>query len=413
MPGDVEKIADKIGVYAPQGQIHITNLAIGHDASKNPEVTKTETFELRAIQVKQENSYQNNYCNRIRKNILLEIFNPDSRLALGIFDDLDVKNQYKFLFKALNISIFLCDDFVIMPPTFLLECPVVLKLIKSVSLFMEEGIIRLPVRDRSFSEFYDKKLEEYSEVVENYPEMFAKMGTQAVNLMKKYSHTRIERNAKIGQGLAQIWAEGPDVNSYWKRHINLIPSEIVDTVRYIPTTLHSRGRAVTWGLIAKESPYQQTGMPVTVIQKLLQHSYAALYIKEYDLKVVSNLPFSQDSFGHGLNNLPYDYEALKAALKPLGLFDIVLSLSPEEMILLRYLHGYGMFIDVFDRVAHDCVSVSQIRKCFAMAAAACASKIKQYELNLEKIVSSKSESMNHEKVCLIEQILLEASLTFS
>lgn len=381
--------------YHYYSQSSTSSGSISQDSSKSRSVDVGQDTELR------------------RKNILLEIFNPDSRLVLGVYDDLDKKSQYDLLFRALNASIFLCDDFVVMPPTFLLECPVVLKLIKVVSPFMAEGMIRMPMRDRSFSEFYEKKLEEYSEVTENYPEMFGKMGTQAVSLMKKHSQTRIERTVKIGQGLAQMWAEGPDVNPYWQKHIHLIPSEILDTVRYIPETLHNRGRAVTYGLIAKQSPYQQTGMPIPLIQKLLQHSYSALYINEYDLKVVSNLPFSQDVFGHGLNNLPYDFEALRAALKPLGLFDIILNLPAKEMIILRYLHGYTRFIFTFDKIANSCTSSSQVRRHFTLAAAICSNTIKRHQSNLHKLIEIKEGLIANEKVEMINEILLETSLTLS
>lgn len=414
MPDNIEGIANKIGVYAPQSQINITNLALGQNASKTLEAESSKTLEF-SSPLKEKHIHQGGgvSLSRIRKNIFLDIFDPDSRLALGITNDLNTKAQYKLLSKALNVSVFLCDDFVILPPAFLLECPLVFKLVKSASIFMEEGLIKLPIRDRTFSEFYEKKLEEYSEVVENYPKMFGKMGTQAVNWIKGYSHTRIERSAKIGQELAQNWAEAPDVNSYWKKHINLIPNEILDAVRHLPLNLHNRGKAVTWGLLAKEIPYQQTGMLVRVTQKLIQNGYTALYLDEYDLRVVSKLPFSQDSFGHGLNNLPYDYEALKAALKPLGLFDKTLNLLPEEIVVLRYLSGYSRFIDVFDRISHECRSVSQIRKCFAIAASTCVSRIKQYQLDLEKITKEGDNFKTHERVKLIDAILLEISLTLS
>lgn len=354
---------------------------------------------------------QNHKLNR--KNIFLEIFNPDSRLVLGVYDDLNSKAHYAFLVRSLNASVFLCDDFVIMPPTFLLECPIVLRVMREASPFMAEGIMRLPMRDRSFSDFYEKKLEEYSEVTENYPGMFGRMGPQAVNLMRKHSQTKIERNSKIGQGIAQMWAAGPDINPYWKRHISLIPANILDKVRYIPETLHDRGRAITYGLVAKQSPYEETGMPVSLIQKLLQHSYSALYINEYDLKVVSNLPFSQDVFGHGLNNLPYDFEALRAALKPIGLFDIILTLPAQEMIALRYSYAYTKFISVFDEIAHRCSSSSQIRRHFTLAAASCSSQVKKCKSDLEKIIKRKEFSATDDKINSISEILLESSLALS
>lgn len=380
MAKNIEGIANKIGIHAPQSQITIENLILGKDVSQSADIESDKALDTTSIsQIYDVYRGKGISVSRTRKNIFLDIFDPDSRLALGISKDLNTQEHYRLLAKALNVSVFLCDDFVILPPAFLLECPLVFKLIKSASIFMEEGLIRLPIRDRSFSEFYEKKLEEYSEVVENYPTMFGKMGIQAVNWVKKYSHSRIERNAKIGQELAQIWVQSPDTNPYWKRHINLVPSEILETVRHLPINLHERGKAVTWGLVSKELPYNQTGMPVIVTQKLIQNAYISLYLDEYNLKVISNLPFSQDSFGHGLNNLPYDYEALKASLKPLSLFDLILNLLPEELVFLRYLSGYSRFIDIFDRITHECESVSQIRKYFAMAASNCNSKIKQYK----------------------------------
>jgi hypothetical protein len=345
-----------------------------------------------------------------RKNIFLEIFNPDSRLALGLYDDLTPSQQYKLLSKALNASVFLCDEFIVMPPTFVLECQVVHKLIRNVSAYMAEGIIRMPMRDSSFGKFYEKKLVEYSEVAKDYPRMFGRTGSQAVSLMMRFSQSRIIRNSLIGEGLAQMWAQGPDTNPYWKRNMKYIPSKMIDQIRYAPQALYQQGCAVTHGLISKRIPYEQSGIPAAVIQKLLQHSYAALYINEYDLKVLSGFPLRYDAFGHGINNFPYDYEALKAALSPLGLFKHILELSAEEMISLRYRLGYSRFIQAFDLVACQSTTSSEIRMCFAQAAANSSKATKLLAKDLTRYNGNPNVTDRSEKIDIINEILLEGSL---
>src|SRR5207244_2460910 len=92
------------------------------------------------------------------------------------------------------------------------------------------------------------------------------------------------------------------------------------------------------------------------LRHVLQNQYFNIYMREYGLTVVTQLPFARFSFVLGSNDLTNDYEALRAALATLGLWDLIANLSADSMLSLRYRDGYYRFRRLFDRVTQKAAS---------------------------------------------------------
>src|SRR5438270_115746 len=95
-------------------------------------------------------------------NIFLDFFNRDSREIFGPFANTSRERHIKYLTEVANIAVFLCADYCVLPPGFLAECDMGREAILRRADYVIERLIRLPLRENTFDEFWDKKRREYS-----------------------------------------------------------------------------------------------------------------------------------------------------------------------------------------------------------------------------------------------------------
>jgi nucleoside phosphorylase len=89
---------------------------------------------------------------------------------------------------------------------------------------------------------------------------------------------------------------------------------------------------------------------------------------EYNLRIVTSLPFSTSTFMLGLNDLSYDYEALACALQAIDAWHYVRCMSDTSLLRLRSKAGYLRFRDAFDRVTRVVRTRRELQRRFAQAA---------------------------------------------
>jgi hypothetical protein len=104
----------------------------------------------------------------------------------------------------------------------------------------------------------------------------------------------------------------------------------------------------------------------TVVGRL-QSDYFNIYLREYDLRVIKSLPFVRVNFARGYDDITNDYEALKASLSALRVWEFVAGLSAESMLSLRSKAGYYQFRAIFDLVAGQSENVWAVGESFARA----------------------------------------------
>ena len=266
--------------------------------------------------------------------------------------------------EAINVAVFLCREYCVMPLGFLAEDPLAQRALTRCQDLLIDRVIRMPIKEETLEDFLEKRQREYFPVRNIYPELF---DPNILNLLKTYSIALIPRMSDVGVSIVNQWEEGPDTSNVWKKAMVGVPSVIIERMRRIPRSIKESGVGVVWPSIA-----ERIGSDIDVdlqrFRAILENHYFNVYLREFNLRTVTNLPFSRINFFLDSNDLRYDYEAVKAALSSIGLWKIIQSLSANSLIQLRTQHGYFVFRDFFDKVAGKARSSREVAQVFARGA---------------------------------------------
>ena len=227
-----------------------------------------------------------------RQNVFLDFLNRDSRQIYGLYRNLSREQHVRSLTTALNVAAFLCSDFLIAPPGFLVECPIAREALSRREAMLTEGLIRLPLREDTLDELFDKKLHEYGPYKRDYKGLFDERSRRFL-----YNHSTwlIPRRTKIGDAMVQSWEQGPDSDPSWNIVKRVMPGGDLERIRSLPRWLSEQGLAVTWPAI--KSAMAGIKADPRSVRLMVQHHYFALYIAEYDLRIITGLPFTRSRFG--------------------------------------------------------------------------------------------------------------------
>jgi adenosylhomocysteine nucleosidase len=294
-------------------------------------------------------------------NVFLDFFNRDSREIYGM-GHLPKDKHTAFLIDALTVAIFLCRDHCILPPGFLAESALGREaLINRRREYLNDRLVRLSMKEYSFDDFWNKKEYQYAPFREKYQGLFDPKNQK---LLGGVSGSIIARNSNIANSILTGWEEAPDTNPIWRESIGGLGSQVVERIRRIPIEIANENTAITWPAIQDRI---HEAVDVRKFRPVLQNVYFSAYITEYALKVLTSLPYISRSFVISAPNLGYDYEALKAALVPTGLWAIFSMISAESMIQLRSTGGYIRFREAFDTIATSTDQLEYVRKIFTLA----------------------------------------------
>jgi nucleoside phosphorylase len=297
-------------------------------------------------------------------NVLLDFLNRDSRKIYGLYSNLALNDHLWLLNEAINVAVFLCADYCLMPPGFLAEDPLLQQALTRCQNFLIDRMIRMPIKEETLEDFIEKRQREYLPFKHMYPQLF---DPDSLRLLKNFSVSLVSRTSDVGLSIVKQWEEGPDISDIWRKTtINLSANEI-ERIRRIPRSIKDLGLGVTWPSIA-ERVGSNLGIDPQVFRYILQNHYFRVYINEFNLRIITGLPFTRTNFLLEPHNLCYDYEALKGALSCLGVWKIIQSLSADSMMQLRAQHGYFVFRDFFDKVANKSSSPREVTQVFARGA---------------------------------------------
>lgn len=295
-------------------------------------------------------------------DVFLDFFNRDSREIYG-FDKLPNETHLAFLVEALTVAVFLCRDHCILPPGFLAESKLGREaLIIRRGEYLHERLVRLSLKEYSLDEFWDKKEHQYEPFREKYEGLFDPKNHE---LLRSVSRAIIPRTSRIADAITTGWQNAPDANPIWRDRIRGLKADEVERLRKIPLEILDSGIAITWPAIAARI---HGPLVPSELRPVLQNVYFSAYLAEYDLKVITNLPYTSHPFVSTGKNLAYDYEALKAALAAGGLWDIIRGLATQSIIHLRQRAEYLRFREAFDAIAAGTDQLSEVRRIFTFAA---------------------------------------------
>lgn len=299
----------------------------------------------------------------MNSNIFLDFFNRDSRQIFGLYLNCSSEEQHiNFLTSALNVAIFLCSESCVVPPGFIAECPLALEAIKRRQAYLEERLILWPMREPSIDELFEKKERSYKPHKQKYEGIY---NESARKFLKKFPQNIITRKTKIGEGIVRGWEEGPDVNELWKPLVEILLNPQIEAIRKIPTYLLEQDIAVTWAAIETLFP-DALSINKIEFRRILQNIYFQLYIQEYHLEIVSTIPFARDSFGVGKGYGYYDWNYLRGALEPLGIWRLLQCMSDKSLLSLRLMPGYFLFKESYSGIAENCKNVPEIKVIYSV-----------------------------------------------
>jgi nucleoside phosphorylase len=297
-------------------------------------------------------------------DVFLDFLNRDSREIYGLYK-LPKETHVAVLTEALSVAVFLCRDHCILPPGFLAESGLCREvLIERRHEYLDERLVRLPMREYSLDDFWDKKEHQYEPFRQKYKGLFDPRNLRA---LRSVSHVIIPRKSSIADSIFGAWQEAADTNPIWRERIRGLSAGEVKRIRRIPGEILDKGIAITWPAIQGRIP---DVMEAPRFRPVLQNVYFSAYVKEYDLKVITSLPYTSHPFVVTGTDLAYDYEALRAALTAAGIWEIVRILSAQSMVHLRTYVGYFQFREAFDAIATKAERVADVRKVFTLAAEA-------------------------------------------
>jgi len=346
-----------------------------------------------------------------RKNILLDFLSPEHRALYGTFENYSILQHKIILEKSINICVFFCGEYCILPPGFLLQCNIARQAMDDKADFLNAHIIRLPIKEISLARFFEKKCSEYADLKPNYKGFFEEYGQAFV---EKHADSIIKRNSDVGNLIAMKWEKASENQLIWKQMSFAYP-KFIDDLYIAPTILRQAGQALTVSSIKKLLNLKDIRGDFQIGQAL-QHNYANTYIEEYDVEVIAGIPPKTTDFFIVPGDLSYDYNALCI---PLGMFYLkdLLELAPAKFIIdLKYSEGCNFFLQSVTHACKKCNSRQNLRILYSSVSKEFAEKIidirERNSTILQKIKNN--IQLSCDDLSRIEELMLEiADVTFN
>ncbi len=280
------------------------------------------------------------------QNLFLDFLNRDSRELYGMMDWSDADHA-RALVEAINVAAFLCEDYCVIPPGFIVECSLAQKAIAKQKDYFRSGLIRLSMREDSLDAYFEKKTGEYRGHEARYSGLFDP--TMKAFFKGKITN-RVSRDRVIGDRLVDLWENGPDTPGFVKSIIATLGLEAatVDAIRRIPRRLRGENQAITWEAISTGmGASERTNPLVRGMRRVVQHLYFLQHLESQGLTIITGLPFAKYDFGLAIGRHGFDYGLLRLFLKTIRCWDLIVQMSAKRMEQLRFESGYQLFRAAF------------------------------------------------------------------
>jgi predicted nucleotide-binding protein len=287
-----------------------------------------------------------------RKNIFLDFMCPENHTIYGADRNLTAVTLVLLLCESLNVAVLLSGDYCFLPPGFALQSEIIRETLLSKSDFLTKGAIRIPVREASLVDFFEKKIVEYEAFKHQYSGFFDQQGHRFV---ERFAASIIKRQASIGRHIATRWEAGPDETHVWRPIVDELTAREIEALRSVPRILKESGESITWLGMQRHLPrgIERAGFEVN---QALQHEYALIYLKEYNATIITGAPPKTTDFLLIAPDLSYDYLTFSRVLTALGLWDAIRTMDAESILQLKFSRGFLDFISLFDYVCKQPVA---------------------------------------------------------
>jgi nucleoside phosphorylase len=274
-----------------------------------------------------------------RNDIFLDFMNPDVRRVAGAYKKFNHSQHIKGILHGIKVAALLGDR-LILPPSFILQCPFVRNALEQCHALLRNRVIIFPMRESNPYDFQEKKERQYHSVRKHYKDIHENLGFE---ILKKYPELFTQRDLYMGKTIARLWRESDSPTIKWDVLQEAIPKKY-DSLRELPKLLIENDIAVTAPAIQNLFIGDEILGLRDQIDLILQGIYGNIYIENFNAVSITGLPILPMNFGLPDSGSAYNYNVFFDLLNALGLFKVLLSQSLETISLLRLRHGYLKFL---------------------------------------------------------------------
>lgn len=298
-----------------------------------------------------------------RKNIVLDFMDPENKILYGCYDNLTENEHIRLMKEGLNLAVFLCKEYCIIPPCAFLQCKYTRKALEQSHFFLEEGLIRFPVREQSLSKFIEKKRRNYEKDKndENYAEFFASSGP---DFLKKYASAIIKRGTRVGNAVAEMVAATSFDEPLWKNLKEWYAPDQLLEIQAAPKKLIEAGEAISVKAIKRILEFECNEDAEFEIGQILQNKYFYIYIYEYDARLIHGLPIKTTDFMIEHFGAIYEYEFWRYILRSLGLLNCITKSGSKAVCMIRNIPNCYDFVSSVMSFGQYCKTVEQAKRKF-------------------------------------------------
>lgn len=299
----------------------------------------------------------------MRRNVYLHFMNRDAREIVGILPNVEREAQIRLLSRSLNVACLLCEENTVMPPGFFLECDLAYEATSQKKPLIDAGLIILPRREVSLESLIEKKRSEYGSVREKFEGLF---DDERISIFSDTEPLFVKRNTKIGQSATSRWEEGPDTSgTTWVQLKGILSAKAIENARSAPRKLLDAGEALTWPALLKHLE-EEVIQHEEDVRLFLQRNYFTLYVDEFELVVLRDLPFGLDEFYLPSDGSQYSYNFFIRIFHSLGM-PWIIDLAPENIVQLKNSVKFIRFMDAYVQIVGEASGLSNAISIFGNA----------------------------------------------
>ena len=303
----------------------------------------------------------------MKKNIFLDFLSPDNwKTYATIPADQNTLAQYERsiisdLKKSINAAVMLSAQYCLLPPAFIVQSPIAFKAVSESSLYLEEKLIYLPLRENSIDQYISKKIAEYSNVKNTHSGFYKESHWE---FLSHYQNLLIHRKAAMGMTIANQWIVLPDSAPIWKPIVDYSPW-IAEQLRPLPALLKRRGESVTLEAIEAEIANVDASLRRNINQAI-QHEYIEAYLEEYDAAILANAPPKplNENYLISIDSCYYDFSLFSNVLNLIGIRDILLGGHPEIILDFISTQEYDELISTYWEICKQCQNGNDVQKVY-------------------------------------------------
>lgn len=298
----------------------------------------------------------------LRKNIILDFMDPENKNLYGTYKDFSAKQHVKVLKKSLNLSVFLCDEYCIIPPRAALRCKYTRKALEESSYYLEKGLIRFPIREKSLEQLSVKKKNDYSQDVQaiNNLEFDLSSSPEFIN---NYSNAIVRRETRVGQAVAEMVVATPFENPLWKKLVEKYSDDDKKLIQIqeAPKKLIQNNKDVSVDGIKKVLDFEIDKDDEFNIGSILQNKYFYIYIYEYDGRLIHGIPPKTTDFMIEHFGLAYEYSFWNYVLKQLKIYKCISKSDSKSICMMRDIPNCKKFVDSLMLLGEHAKKLSNVR----------------------------------------------------